>query len=160
MPETYQGDDGEQLRLLYERPGFMIRRVHQIATSIFLDASAELGATTTQYGVLTVLKSYSGIDQITLARRLGVDRSTAGAVLRTLEDAGYVSRVVASDRRRRNLESTSTGHARLEALHRCAAEAIRRLLDPLTMEEATTLRRLLQKLILAHNTESRVPLID
>ena len=145
---------------IYERPGFMIRRAHQIATSIFLEASASLGATTTQYGMLTVLSSATGIDQITAARRLGLDRSTAGTVLKTLEEGGFVTRVVGPDRRRRCLELTDAGRERLEALHDCAAVALDRLLEPLTPEEARTLGHLLRKLTTAHNQRSRVPMMD
>lgn len=160
MPCSPQPQHREDLKLLYERPGFMIRRAHQIATSIFLETSAALGATTTQYGVLTVLSSAPEIDQITVARRLGLDRSTAGTVLKTLEADGYVTRVVGPDRRRRRLELTEAGRARLDALHGCAAEALARLLKPLTAEEAATLSHLLRKLTFAHNEKSRVPLMD
>lgn len=160
MPSTPGRRNQEQLKLLRERPGFMIRRAHQIATSIFLDASSEFGSTTTQFGVLTVLLSASGIDQITVARRLGLDRSTAGSVLRTLEEGGFVTRIVGPDRRRRCLALTQAGHERLEALRDCAAVALQRLLEPLTAEEADTLRLLLRKLTSAHNEQSRVPLVD
>jgi hypothetical protein len=44
------------LRDLYRRPGFMIRRAHQIAVSVFLEETAELGVTSTQYGILHVLE--------------------------------------------------------------------------------------------------------
>lgn len=149
----------ESLRALYQRPGFMLRRAHQIATSIFLDASAPLGVTTTQYGVLTLLSAAPGSDQITVARRLGLDRSTTGTVLRILEEGGYVRRVVGPDRRRRLLELTEAGHRRLQALDRPAADALHRLMEPLTAEEAETLQHLLLKLTLAHNETSRVPLM-
>ena len=159
MPDVSH-DEGAALRLLYERPGFMIRRAHQIATSIFLEASAAYGATTTQYGVLIVVRSIPGIDQITVARRLGLDRSTAGTVLSILEEGGYITRVVGPDRRRRCLELTDAGRERLDQLHSCAAEALDRLLGPLTADEANTLTALLHKLTTAHNETSRVPLED
>lgn len=155
-----QDQDTDGLRLLYDRPGFMLRRAHQIATSIFLEASAHLGATTTQYGVLTVVSSVAAIDQITVARRLGLDRSTAGTVVRTLEAGGYITRVVGPDRRRRRLALTDAGRARLEALHGCAAAALDRLLEPLTGDELTALSDLLRKLTRAHNETSRVPVMD
>lgn len=160
MPPTPQPSGIDPLQALYARPGFMLRRAHQIATSIFLQASAPLGATTTQYGVLTVLQGQPGIDQITLARRLGLDRSTAGSVVSTLERTGYISRVVGPDRRRRTLELTQAGNERLAALHGHAADAVSRLLAPLTPAEADTLRMLLGKLTRAHNGISRVPLDD
>jgi len=145
---------------LYERPGFMIRRAHQIATSIFMEVAAPVGATTTQYGVLTILSACPGVDQISLARRMGLDRSTAGTVLQTLERDGYVLRVVGSDRRRRSLELTEAGRKRLAMLQECAAEALTRLLMPLTPMEATSLCALLAKLTQAHNKTSRVPISD
>lgn len=148
------------LKALYERPGFMIRRAHQIATSIFLEVAAPVGATTTQYGVLTILSACPGVDQISLARRMGLDRSTAGTVLQTLERDGYVSRVVGSDRRRRSLELTEVGRKRLAVLQECAAEALTRLLTPLTPTETTSLCALLAKLTNAHNETSRVPISD
>lgn len=160
MPSTPQPSGIDPLQSLYARPGFMLRRAHQIATSIFLQASAPLGATTTQYGVLTVLQCQPGIDQITLARRLGLDRSTAGSVVSTLERTGYITRVVGPDRRRRTLELTPAGSERLTALHDHAADAVSRLLAPLTADEADTLCTLLGKLTRAHNGASRVPLDD
>ena len=152
--------DTADLQTLYERPGFMIRRAHQIATSIFAEVAAPLGATTTQYGVLTVLSVCSDLDQISLARRMGLDRSTAGSVLQILERNGYVLRVVGADRRRRTLELTQAGRDRLVVLQACATEALTRLLEPLTPAEADSLCALLTKLTQAHNETSRVPISD
>jgi MarR family transcriptional regulator, lower aerobic nicotinate degradation pathway regulator len=70
---------------LYRRPGFMIRRAHQIAVSLFLDETGELGITNRQYGILFALKQKPGIDQISVARLLGLDRSTTGMVIKKLE---------------------------------------------------------------------------
>ena len=89
---------------LYRRPGFLIRRAHQIAVSLFLEETGELGITNRQYGILLVLKHQPGIDQITVAKLLGLDRSTTGMVLTKLEEAGLVGRVVGEkDRRKRSL---------------------------------------------------------
>ena len=51
------------LEELYQRPGFLIRRAQQIAVSLFLEETGELGITNTQYGILMVLKDRPGIDQ-------------------------------------------------------------------------------------------------
>src|SRR5207302_7283079 len=79
---------------LYQRPGFLIRRAQQIAVSLFLEETGELGITNTQYGILMVLKSRPGIDQISLAKLLGLDRSTTGMVLGKLEKAGLIGRCI------------------------------------------------------------------
>ncbi len=77
----------------------MIRRAHQIAVSLFLEETGELGITNRQYGIMLVLKAQPGIDQITVAKLLGLDRSTTGMVLSKLEDAGLVGRVVGANDR-------------------------------------------------------------
>lgn len=144
---------------LQTRPGFMIRRAHQIATAVFLDETAELGITTTQFGILFLLAQRSRIDQVTVARLLGLDRSTTGMVLRTLENAGYVARVVEpTDKRRRSLELTPAGAELLDRLEGPAGRAVERLLAPLSPEERPLLLALLAKLTEAFNSTSRVPL--
>ncbi len=77
---------------LYLRPGFMVRRAQQIATSIFEAAVGELNLSPTQFAALHILNAYPDIDQITLSGLLGIDRSTATIVLRSLEEVGYIVR--------------------------------------------------------------------
>ena len=150
----------DPLEDLYSRPGFMIRRAHQIAVSVFVEETAELGVTTTQYGILHLLKRRPNIDQITIARLLGLDRSTTGMVVKTLEAAGLVTRTVeASDKRRRTLELTAGGDSMLERLEGHAAAAIERLLSPLDPEERPQLVSLLKKLTHGLNQISRVPIM-
>ena len=95
----------ERLAELYGRPGFMIRRAHQITIAVFQAHAGECGLTNTQFGVLYVLKRYPRIDQVTLAKLLRLDRSTTGTVVATLESRGFVARDVGrADRRRRMLD--------------------------------------------------------
>jgi DNA-binding MarR family transcriptional regulator len=139
----------------------MIRRAHQIAVSVFVEETAELGTTTTQYGILYALARRPDIDQISVARLLGLDRSTTGMVLKTLEDSGLVRRVVdKADRRKRSLELTPAGHELLSKLKTPATRAVERLLAPLDPEERAVFLRLLDKLTHAFNATSRVPLLD
>src|SRR5262249_44042676 len=111
------------LETLYRRPGFLIRRAQQIAVSLFMEETGELGITTTQYGILTVLKHNPGIDQISVAKLLGLDRSTTGMVVVKLEDAGLVGRCVGKDRRKRDLALTKAGERMLERLAEPARRA-------------------------------------
>ena len=46
---------GGSLTSLWERPGYLIRRLHQIHVAIFLDECAEYGITPVQYAVMTAL---------------------------------------------------------------------------------------------------------
>jgi DNA-binding MarR family transcriptional regulator len=146
---------------LYLRPGFMIRRAHQIAISVYVEETAEFGVTPTQHGILYVLAHRPDIDQMTVAHLLGLDRSTTGTVLKTLEDWGLVRRVVAStDRRRRLLELTDAGQEILQKLAEPAARQVERLLSPFDPKERAVFIHLLSKLTGALNAISRVPVMD
>src|ERR1700694_2315728 len=147
---------------LYRRPGFMIRRAHQIAGSLFLDETGALGTTNRQYGILFALKQEPGIDQISVARLLGLDRSTTGMVIKKLEQAGLVGRDVgARDRRRVSLRLTRAGERRLGRLGGLAEPAHRaraRALSAFTPQERTQFLALLDKFIRKFNDSTRVPL--
>jgi DNA-binding MarR family transcriptional regulator len=149
----------ERLDSIYRRPGFMLRRAHQIAVGIFADECGEFELTTTQHGVLTALQTFPALDQISLGRLLGLDRSTIGTVVTRLEERGLIRREIAdNDKRRRVLHVTAEG-ARLHlAVGEAAARAQERLLSAFTPLEATMLLGLLTKLIEINNAESRVPL--
>src|SRR6187402_1590553 len=112
----------ERLADLYGRPGFMIRRAHQITISVVQAHAGELGLTNTQFGVLYILKRYPSIDQVTLAKLLRLDRSTTGTVVATLESRGLVARDVGeTDRRRRVLALTAEGEAMLHQVQQKSA---------------------------------------
>jgi DNA-binding MarR family transcriptional regulator len=133
-PATDLDGAGDPLLALYRRPGFMLRRAHQIAVSVFLEEMQKAGApglTTTQYGVLTVLRHRRGerLDQISVARLLGLDRSTTALVVATLERNGFVARRTdPEDRRRKYLTLTGHGARTLDALAEPARLAKERLL--------------------------------
>jgi DNA-binding MarR family transcriptional regulator len=143
---------------LYRRPGFMIRRAHQIAVSMFLEETGELGITNRQYGIMLVLRHQPGIDQITVAKLLGLDRSTTGMVLGKLEDAGLVGRVVgAKDRRKRSLKLTPAGERMLARLAGPARRAQERVLSAFSPRERKMFLDLLEKFARAFNDTTRVP---
>jgi DNA-binding MarR family transcriptional regulator len=147
------------LEELYRRPGFMIRRVHQIAVALFIEETGKLGVTNRQYGILFVLNHRPGIDQISVANLLGLDRSTTGMVLKKLEQDGLVVRSIgAHDRRRHNLRLTAAGEKLLSALAEPARKAKNRVLSAFTPREKKLFLALLDKFTRAFNDSTRVPL--
>ena len=85
-------------------PGHLIRRLQQIAVAIFLEDTAQFGVTPVQYAALRWLGSSPGIDQRTLAGKVGLDTSTLGGVVDRLESRGLVIRQPsATDRRVKQL---------------------------------------------------------
>ncbi len=144
---------------LYSRPGFLLRRAHQISTAIFLEETQELNMTATQYGALYVLDHVEGLDQIGLARVLGIDRSTSALVLSKLEESGWVNRRTdPSDRRRKVLMLTDEGRRVLVAIAAPARQVRGRLLAAFTPDEQTLFLTLMAKFVATFNAQSRTPI--
>ena len=155
MPSTLKSPIEE----LHQRPGFLIRRAQQIAVALFLEETGPLRITNTQYGILLVLKTRPGIDQISVAKLLGLDRSTTGMVLGKLEAAGLVERQIEKqDRRRHNLALTAAGARMLEQLAEPARRAQARVLSAFSPEERIAFVGLLDKFVGKFNGSTRVPL--
>jgi DNA-binding MarR family transcriptional regulator len=135
------------LSILYARPGFLLRRAHQISAAVFEDECRSVGLTPAQFGVLTVLRASPGLDQSRLARALGFDKVTVLRVLRGLEERGLVHRSPALENRR-NLAVVLTpiGDKLLEKSKKPAERASQRLMEPLSPEQQLQLIALLQQL--------------
>lgn len=150
-------DDG--LAALSRRPGFLLRHSHQIAVAVFTEECAEFDITPGQYGVLTIVAASPGIDQQTLARRIGLDASTTGGIVSRLAERGLLQRRVdAADRRARMLVLAESGRRLLAAIAPAVREAQRRLLAPFAPAERETLVALLRRLIEAHGGMGRPPI--
>lgn len=149
------------MSLIYDLPGHLIRRLQQIAVSVF---TAEMGKagfdlSPVQFGALCVLNEHPGIDQATLAGLIAHDRVTIGGVISRLEARGLIERTVsASDRRARVLRLTERGAATL----RTSWAPVRRAQDvitaALTPEERQEFMRLITKITDANNELSRAPM--
>jgi hypothetical protein len=53
---------------IWERPGFLVRRLHQIHVAMFLKALSEENVTPIQYGLLSILLDQPGLDQLSVAK--------------------------------------------------------------------------------------------
>lgn len=142
---------------LYQRPGFLLRRMYQIAAAVFENACADLGLTTAQYGVLIIVHSEPGIDQTRLARALAFDKVTVMRVLRGLEERGLVQRV--SSGRQKTLALTNAGQQLLAQARERAEAASKRLMSPLDIADQAQLLRLLKTLVDGLADEARAPFV-
>jgi DNA-binding MarR family transcriptional regulator len=137
----------ETLSRLYARPGFLLRRAHQISAAVFEDECRDLALTPAQFGVLTVLQAHPGLGQSSLARALGFDKVTVLRVLRGLQARGFVERAPAHGSRRNiSVLLTRQGEAVLRQAQKPAEKAYRRLLAPLDEQQQEQLVELLQRL--------------
>lgn len=133
------------LSRLYARPGFLLRRAHQISAAVFEDECRELQLTPAQFGVLTVLQAHPGLGQSSLARALGFDKVTVLRVLRGLESRGLVVRRSSHGKRSISVALTPEGAAVLAQAQKPAERAYRRLMGPLDREQQEQLLTLLQQ---------------
>jgi DNA-binding MarR family transcriptional regulator len=148
------------IEAIYGRPGFKLRRAHQISQSIFMEECRELDLTPTQFGILFVVSRQHGLDQKSLPRLLGLDRSTTGMVVKTLERRSLLCRTVdPADRRKLMLRTTAAATCLLERTQDPARRAQERLLRHFSPDERREFMTLLDKLLVANNADIRVPLL-
>lgn len=151
-PETF---------VLYKMPGHLIRRLQQVAVSLFVQSMEEVGTdlTPVQYAALKAVQNYPSIDQATLAGVIAYDRTTIGGVVDRLESKGLVRRQLSSsDRRVRQLVLERAGHALLTKIEPKVAQVQEKMLAPLGTEEQLIFVMLLKKLTKGNNEQSRAPL--
>ena len=158
MTET-AGETDKSLDALYRRPGFLLRRAHQIASGLFLEEAAGLNLTTTQYGAMVVLRARGSLDQVGIATLVGIDRSTTALVVGKLEEAGYIERRDdAIDKRRKIITLSPAGHKVLERVAEPAQRARERALQPFSAKDAAKFLALLERFVNAFNEETRAPI--
>jgi DNA-binding MarR family transcriptional regulator len=141
---------------LWRRPGFLIRRVHQLHYALFFEEFAGSDITPVQYGLLTILSSEEDLDQIEIANRLGIDRTNVADVLKRLSTAGLVERRRSeTDRRAVLARLTSAGRALLRDMHPAMTRAQDRLLDCLDAPRRDAFIETLIQLLEANNEHGR-----
>ena len=144
---------------LWDRPGFFIRRLHQIHVAMFLHECDEFEITPVQFAVISVLYDGASLDQRTLAATIGVDRNTAADVVRRLNRRGLVShKKNKKDRRAKLARITEEGKRIVELVYPHMIRSQKRFMEPLTQEEAAQFNYLLEKLLLANNDAGRTEL--
>ena len=90
---------------LSQRPGFLIRRLHQIHVALFQDACGAFEITPLQYSLLSALAVRETADQTTLAADIALDRTTTTGALKRLAARKLVERAsIKDDRRARALQ--------------------------------------------------------
>lgn len=144
-----------------QQPGHLARRLHQLAVALFVQEVGDLKVTPVQYAALHAVACEPGLDQKTLATRIGYDTSTLAGVIDRLEARGLVTRGVSpTDRRVRLIDPTPAGLALLQALIPGMLNTQKRLLAPLGKAEQREFVRLLTVLLDANAELSHTPVKD
>ena len=144
---------------VYTAPGYLFRRMQQIAVAIFVEECKAFDLTPVQYASLIAIHTHPGIDATRLSAVIAFDRSTLGNVIERLQTKGLIERKPArEDRRVRLLYLTRQGTALLRDIMPSVEKAQARMLQPLKPADRKALLALLTQLVDLNNEASRVPL--
>ncbi|WP_375410552.1 MarR family winged helix-turn-helix transcriptional regulator [uncultured Methylobacterium sp.] len=136
---------------LTERPGFLMRRLHQIHGSLFAERCGAFRITPLQYSLLSLLMERGDADQTTLANAVALDRTTTTGALKRLEARGFIDRAPSpTDRRSQQCRLAPAGRELLGSMEDAARQAHEVTVAALTAEEQSTLIRLMKKITAAH----------
>jgi DNA-binding MarR family transcriptional regulator len=144
---------------VYTAPGYLFRRMQQIAVAIFVEECRAQDLTPVQYAALVAIGTHPGIDATRLSAVIAFDRSTLGSVIERLEAKRQIERKpAAEDKRVKQLYLTRAGGALLREIVPSVDRAQARMLQPLKSADRKTLMALLTQLVDLNNEASRVPL--
>jgi DNA-binding MarR family transcriptional regulator len=144
---------------VYTAPGYLFRRMQQIAVAIFVEECKAFDLTPVQYAALIAIHTHPGIDATRLSAVIAFDRSTLGNVIERLQAKKLIERKPsAGDKRVKLLYLTKAGAVLLRDITAAVDRAQARMLQPLKPADRKTLMALLTQLVDLNNEASRVPL--
>ena len=135
---------------VYTAPGYLFRRMQQIAVAIFVEECREFDLTPVQYAALIAIQAHPGIDATRLSAVIAFDRSTLGNVIERKPSS--------KDKRIKLLYLTKAGAVLIGDIKPAVDRAQARILQPLKPIDRKTLMALLTQLVDLNNEASRVPL--
>lgn len=144
---------------IWDRPGYLVRRLHQIHVAMFSARVADGQVTPVQFGLLSILISRPGIDQATLGAELGLDPANVAEILRRLEDRNLLTRIVDPQNRRRKLcLATPDGKKFVQRYQKDMQLSQQQLLSPLNPADRQRFMELLGRLVEGNNESGRTSL--
>ena len=144
---------------VYAAPGYLFRRMQQIAVALFIEECKAFDLTPVQYAALIAIHTHPGIDATRLSAVIAFDRSTLGSVIERLESKKLIDRKPSGeDKRVKLLYLTRAGAAILRDIVPSVEQAQARMLQPLKPADRKVLLSLLTQLVDLNNESSRVPL--
>ena len=135
---------------VYTAPGYLFRRMQQIAVALFMEECKAFDLTPVQYAALIAIRTHPGIDATRLSAVIAFDRSTLGSVIER--------KAAVEDKRVKLLYLTRSGAGVLREIMPSVDRAQARMLQPLKPADRKTLLTLLAQLVDLNNEASRVPL--
>ncbi|TFV69215.1 MarR family transcriptional regulator [Bradyrhizobium frederickii] len=137
VPAPGEGKRGEQGYL-----GYLLRQAHAAVRLTMERALADLGVTSPQFAVLTMLNAYPGLSGADVARLTFLTPQTVGVIIRNLErDGAIVMTPHPVHGRIQQWTLTPRGATLLRACRERVIELEKRLARSLDMKTETAIRR-------------------
>lgn len=150
--------DAQQKSPLLGRPGFLIRRLHQLHCSLFLEETRDFDITPVQYSLMTTLAARGELDQNSLALEIGLERTSVAEVVPRLKGRGLLERRRSvNDGRVKLVRLTRKGKTLLHKMAHAVQRAHDRTIDQLERSERDLFLLQLIKLVEANNEIGSVP---
>jgi DNA-binding MarR family transcriptional regulator len=144
---------------LLARPGFLIRRLHQLHCALFVEEARDFGITPVQYSLMTALDERGELDQNSLALEIGLERTTVADVVLRLHDRGVLERrQSAMDRRVRLVRLTRKGRTLLKKMAPAVQRAHDRTVAQLPQAERDLFLLQMVRLVETNNDIGGAPL--
>jgi len=144
---------------LLGRPGFLIRRLHQLHCALFLEETRDFAITPVQYSLMATLGERGEIDQNSLALEIGLERTSVAEVIPRLHERGLLDRRRGLDDGRLKLvKLTRKGMMLLRAMAPAVRRAHDRTVEHLEASERDVFLLQLIRLVESNNDIAVVPL--
>lgn len=141
--------------ILADSPGFLLNRAARIIRDMNTEVLKPTGLSVRDLGLLRVIAADGPLSQQALSEKHKTDRTTMVEVIDGLEKRQLVVRLRnASDRRSYLVTITPRGAKLLAAANKLTAREKGKFLEPLTADEWQSLRQLLSRLIVFHETRT------
>src|SRR6202789_3125942 len=141
---------------LEKRPGFLIRRLHQIHVALFQKKCAAFDVTPLQYSLLSALARRGTADQTTLAADVVLDRTTTTGALKRLQSRKFIERSIHHrDRRAQICRLTKAGAALLRRMEASAHAAHRETVADLSKAEQKRFIAMMQRIVAASSDDAK-----
>lgn len=144
---------------LYARPGFLIRRLHQIHQHLFNEETREYSISPVQYSLMSIVDEHGELDQNSLALKLGLERTSVAEVIPRLVTRGLLARRQGEkDKRFKLVNLTKDGKQLLNDMKLAVERAHARTIDAVSPEQQKLLLETLATLVEANNDRISVPI--
>jgi DNA-binding MarR family transcriptional regulator len=138
-------EDSVSMQVLDEKLGYRIRILERLLNKEF---TRNVGMTTVQYSVFSLVATNEGLSQIAIGEALSMDRASTMAIIDKLEAAGLLERKKSvHDRRVHALQLTEKGRKQFVVVNNKVAKYDSMFSSKLSQEEMETFNSCLKKLM-------------